>query len=81
MPDHVQKGYSKAQSAVAVRRASEAAVAAGKAADSELLAAYMAYIKLEEAQGEPARVQVRCAPTAPVAPKLERPNPGRAPNF
>lgn len=58
LPEHVQAGYSKAQSAVAVRRASEAAVAPGREADSELLAAYMAYIKLEEAQAEPARVQV-----------------------
>ena len=58
MPEHIQKGYSKAQSAVAVRRASEAAVVAGKEANTELLAAYMAYIKLEESQGEPARVQV-----------------------
>ena len=58
VPEHVQKGYDKAQAAVALRAANEAAVAAGKDADSELLAAYMAYTKLEEAQGDPARVQV-----------------------
>ena len=59
VPEHVQKGYEKAQAAVALRTASEAAVAPGKDADSDLLAAYMAYTKLEEAQGDPARVQVR----------------------
>ncbi len=58
VPEHVQKGYDKAQAAVALRTANEAAVAPGKDADSELLAAYMAYTKLEEAQGDPARVQV-----------------------
>ena len=58
VPEQVHKGYEKAQAAVALRKANEAAVAPGKEADSELLAAYMAYIKLEEAQGDPARVQV-----------------------
>jgi len=58
VPEHVQKGYDKAQAAVALRTANEAAVAPGKDADSELLAAYMAYTKLEEARGDPARVQV-----------------------
>ena len=58
VPEHVSKGYDKAQAAVALRTANEAAVAPGKDADSELLAAYMAYTKLEEAQGDPARVQV-----------------------
>ena len=58
VPEHVQRGYEKAQAAVALRKANEAAVAPGKVADSELLAAYMAYTKLEEAQGDPARVQV-----------------------
>ena len=57
-PAEVLKGYEKAQAAVALRAANEAAVAAGKDADSELLAAYMAYTKREEAQGDPARVQV-----------------------
>ncbi len=58
VPEHVQRGYEKAQAAVALRKANEAAVSPGKDADSELLAAYMAYTKLEEAQGDPARVQV-----------------------
>ena len=64
VPEHVRKGYEKAQSAVAVRRASEEAVAPGKAADSTLLAAYIAYTKLEEAQGDPARVQARSGPAS-----------------
>ena len=61
VPEHVQRGYEKAQAAVALRKANEAAVAPGKDADSELLASYMAYTKLEEAQGDPARVQVPSA--------------------
>lgn len=75
IPDHVQKGHSKAQSVVAVRRASEAAVAAGKVADSELLAAYMAYVKLEEAQGEPARVQVPAPLRPPSQPNIAHSSP------
>ncbi|KAK9810066.1 hypothetical protein WJX72_004227 [[Myrmecia] bisecta] len=59
-PDNSDKqtdrGYDKAQRAVKLRAGHEAAVAAGKPADADLLAAYMAYIKLEQAQGDPARV-------------------------
>ena len=48
LPVHVRKGYDKAQELVKMRRACEAAVAGDKAVDTELLAAFMAYIKLEE---------------------------------
>jgi hypothetical protein len=60
VPDHIQKAAQRAQQAAALRRAHEAAVAPGRAADAALLAAYLAYIKLEETHGDPARVQVRC---------------------
>ena len=53
VPAHVQKGYEKAQAAVALRAANESAVAAGKDADSELLAAYMAYTKGGGSPGRP----------------------------
>jgi hypothetical protein len=48
LPAHVEKGYDKAQAAVKLRQAHEEAVASGKVANAELLAAYMAYINLEE---------------------------------
>lgn len=52
------QGHENAKAAAALRAASEAAVAAGKPADHDLLAAYSAYIKLEQGAGDPARVQV-----------------------
>ena len=48
LPESVRQGYDKAQAMVQVRAAHEAAVASTKPADTELLAAYMAYIQLEE---------------------------------
>ena len=48
LPAHMRKGYDKAQAMVRLRQASEAAVAGDKPVDTDLLAAYMAYIKLEE---------------------------------
>lgn len=53
LPAHVEKGYEKAQAAVKLRQAHEEAVAPGKEANTELLAAYMAYINLEEVSNPP----------------------------
>ena len=50
LPGHVKKGFDKAQDLVSKRREGEEAVAEGKAPDTDLLAAYMAYIQLEEVQ-------------------------------
>ncbi|KAK9813405.1 hypothetical protein WJX73_006344 [Symbiochloris irregularis] len=58
LPSHVRKGYEKAQEMLRNWRNSENAVADDKAADTDLLAAYMAYIQLEEAHGDPMRVQL-----------------------
>lgn len=55
------KGYEKAQQAVDMRQPYEQAVAPGKPADATLLAGYLAYVKLERTQGDPARVQVGAA--------------------
>ena len=49
VPASLHKGHKQALQMLAVRASSEASVAAGKPADATLLAAYMAYIKLEEA--------------------------------
>jgi hypothetical protein len=59
VPEHVRKAAERARAAAALRAAHEAAVASDKPADAALLAAYLAYIKLEQTQGDPARVQVR----------------------
>ena len=48
MPEHVERARARAAAAAAARRAHEAAVAPERPADTDLLAAYMAYIKLEE---------------------------------
>lgn len=48
LPEQVKKGKANAQASAQARQASEEAVADGKPADMDLLAAYMAYIKLEE---------------------------------
>ena len=56
IPDHVRRAADKARQAAALRAAHEAAVARGRPADAALLAAYLAYIKLEQAHGDPARV-------------------------
>ena len=48
LPDAVQKGYAKAQSMLEARREAETSVDASRPADTDLLAAYIAYIKLEE---------------------------------
>jgi hypothetical protein len=54
-----EQGRAKAAAAAELRAANEEAVAPGRPADQDLLAAYVAYVKLEEAHGDPARVQVR----------------------
>lgn len=48
LPATVQAGYERAQAAVELRAPNEDAVDASKAADADLLAAYMAYIGLEQ---------------------------------
>ena len=48
LPESVKQGYTKAQAMAQARAAHEAAVAPTRPADTELLAAYMAYIQLEE---------------------------------
>jgi hypothetical protein len=48
LPPPVEKGYERAQAAVELRRVHEEAVAPHKPPDEGLLAAYMAYINLEE---------------------------------
>jgi len=54
LPSHVRNQYEKAQAAVQQRQAHEIAVAPGKEANEELLAAYMAYIRLEQVpEGQP----------------------------
>ncbi|GAX74832.1 hypothetical protein CEUSTIGMA_g2278.t1 [Chlamydomonas eustigma] len=73
VPQHIIKAFSKAQEALALRRPYEVAVAPGKPADAHLLAAFMAYIKLEKEIGEPARVQClyeRAIATFPVTTEL-----------
>ena len=47
-PAAVKAGYDKAQAVAATRKDLEVAVAAGKPADMDLLASYMAYVKLEQ---------------------------------
>lgn len=59
-PAALRASHAKAQAAAELRQPYESSVAAGKPADQDLLAAYMAYVKVEEKQGDPARVQV-CA--------------------
>ena len=52
-PAAIMAGYHKAQAVVAARSDLEAAVAAGKPADMDLLASYTAYVKLEQVCGRP----------------------------
>ena len=47
-PPTIKAGYDKAQAVAAARKDLETAVAAGKPADMDLLASYMAYVKLEQ---------------------------------
>ncbi|KAF5828241.1 hypothetical protein DUNSADRAFT_17991 [Dunaliella salina] len=58
VPPHVMKAAEKAAEAFTLRLPYEQAVSADKPADAALLAAYLSYIKLEQAQKDPARVQV-----------------------
>ncbi|KAL4457863.1 hypothetical protein ABPG75_012728 [Micractinium tetrahymenae] len=58
LPAALRQGYERAVHAAGLRQPYEDSVAAGREAGPELLAAYMAYIKVEERQGDPARVQV-----------------------
>ena len=51
--------HHQARKAAELRAPYEDSVGGGRPADAELLAAYMAYIRVEEKQGDPARVQVR----------------------
>ncbi|KAL4858071.1 Squamous cell carcinoma antigen recognized by T-cells 3 [Chlorella vulgaris] len=55
VPAVLQAGYAKAQHAAELRQPYEASVASGKPATADLLAAYMAYIKVEERAGDPSR--------------------------
>lgn len=50
--------FTKAKEAFTLRKPYEDAVAPGAEVGPTLLAAYLSYIKLEGAQGDPARVQV-----------------------
>ena len=61
--EQVVQGQRKAAAAATLRRANEAAVAPGKPANHDLLAAYNAYWRLEEAHGDPMRVKVRTEAT------------------
>ncbi|KAL6765001.1 hypothetical protein V8C86DRAFT_2467165 [Haematococcus lacustris] len=58
VPSHITAAAAKAQEAAELRQPYEEAVAKGKEADAALLAAFISYIKLEQAQGNPARVQL-----------------------
>ena len=58
LPASVKQIASRAQSAAKLRAASEAAVAEGKVPNHDLLAAFTAYLKLEETGGDAARLQV-----------------------
>ena len=57
VPVHVYHTFQKAEMMVDVRRKCEEAVDESRSADADLLAAYLAYIKVEESSGNPARVQ------------------------
>lgn len=48
VPPHIRSAAQHSQEAADLRAANEEAVAAGKAADANLLAAYMAYIAVSE---------------------------------
>lgn len=48
LPEQVKKGQARAKGMAEARRVHEEAVSEGKPADTDLLAAYMAYIKIEE---------------------------------
>ena len=48
LPEQVKKGQARANAMAEARQAHEVAVTEGKPADTDLLAAYMAYIKVEE---------------------------------
>ncbi|WIA33569.1 hypothetical protein OEZ86_006693 [Tetradesmus obliquus] len=58
VPDHIKSAVERSAAAAQLRAAHEAAVGGDKAPDASLLAAYMAYIQLEKAQKDPARVQL-----------------------
>jgi hypothetical protein len=56
---HVRQKFEAAQKQLDLRRPYEDAVMTEAPADPNLLAAYLAYIKAEEKEGDPARVQAR----------------------
>jgi hypothetical protein len=62
VPDHIRKAAQRASEAASLRAAHEAAVGGERAADAGLLAAYLAYVKLEQEQADPARVQASRGP-------------------
>ena len=49
LPATVMQGYQRAAAATELRLASETALGSGHASDADLLAAYLAYVKLEQA--------------------------------
>ncbi|CAD7704932.1 unnamed protein product [Ostreobium quekettii] len=57
VPARVYRSLEKAQMMVDIRRSFEERVGENQTADAELLASYLAYIKIEETNGDPARVQ------------------------
>jgi hypothetical protein len=65
LPPHVERARAKAAAAAAARRGHEAAVAPGRPADADLLAAYMAYIRLEEVWAGEYRASMACAAARP----------------
>jgi hypothetical protein len=58
-PAALRQGHERAVQAAELRSPYEEAIGGGRAADADLLAAYMAYVKVEERAGDPARVQAR----------------------
>ena len=67
MAESLRAAYDKAQHSAELRQPYETSVAAGRPADADLLAAYMAYVKVEERQGDPTRVQASPGPL-PICP-------------
>jgi len=65
LPPPVVRARAKAAAAAAARRGHEAAVASGRPADADLLAAYMAYIRLEEVRAALFRLRAACVVARP----------------
>eukprot|EP00775_Hariotina_reticulata_P001716 gene1716-2059_t len=58
VPEHIKAAAERSANGAQLRAAHEAAVGGEKTHDAQLLAAYMAYIQLEKAQKDPARLQL-----------------------